>query len=401
MTEIDTLVENLIETDGIHAFVFICEVADKYYFPMVDSIVVPLANGKSAKVSQIEPDVRHKVEETRRAMRRGDRIVWALRFYKKSLLEELLWLVEHDPGFFQKKFGAPPAPEQAAQPPGHEQAPQNHSGGAASYLRQQLQKLSSVDITPFVDPAWDPDGDKPPYTGYSTIDAINSSLGRYMEIIDTSGENEPDNPIQRLIFQHQSFGEIISMFRRGEIILKKKYAPGIKITPDPAPDHDMRDEEGPIKTVLGLSNGWRWFDLMRQCSQIRNDPRAAPAFAITGHCANTATPSSATTILELAEPLGNNRWRHHAMFVVQKGGLLGEMKGRKNQKPSPRLWKAIVELLLKTPWIKGLVGAGYNPDNNFRLCDLPKFYLDKLKEERPDIFVNSVPSQLTKSTLGE
>jgi hypothetical protein len=368
MTDAAHVVEQLITTEGIHAFVFICEAADKY-LPIIDSLEVLLANGKSVKVVQIEVDVAKKVEEAKKTLKREDRIVWALRFYKKALIEELLWLAHTEPQFFQRKFGAPPAPDQSG-------------------LERQLRKLADVDITPFqeADPA-DPEALEPPYTGYSTIDTINQRLGHYMEIAETYGENEPDNIIHKLIFQRQPFGEIVSLFRRGEIALLKKHAAGLTIVPAHGPNYDMQDDEGPIKTLVNFPNGWKWLNLMRNCSEIRNDPQAPPSTAITGHCANTAAKGN-VTVLELVEPLGDNRWKHHAMFVLSKDGQLGEMKGRKNQKPSPRLHKYILELLRQRKEIKGM---GYHssdhhlPSNDFRLGDFPKPYLDILKRERPDL----------------
>src|SRR5690349_6607396 len=125
------IVENVINTTGVHAFLFICEAADKY-LPMIDSISVPLANGQRVKVTQLDPDVARKVDETRRTLKREDRIIWALRFYKKSLLAQLLWMTENEAHLFERKFGAPPAPDQ-------------------SDLQRQIQKLNDVDISPFAE----------------------------------------------------------------------------------------------------------------------------------------------------------------------------------------------------------------------------------------------------------
>lgn len=372
MTDAAYIIDQLLTTDGIHAFVVVCEAADKY-LPIIDSLGVPLENGKIAKVTAVEPDVARKVDETKKTLRREDRIVWALRFYKKALVSELLWLVRHDPAFFQKKFGAAPLPDQTG-------------------LERQFRKLADVDITPFQesDPD-DPEELEPPYTGYSTIDTINQRIGHYIGIADTLGENEPDNIINKLIFQRQSFGEIVSLFRRGELLLMKKKAAGIVIKPSRGAVSDMADSEGPVQTWVKFPNGWRWFNLLRNCSEIRNDPNAPPSTAITGHCANTAAKGD-VTVLELAEPLGNDRWKHHAMFVLHRNGMLGEMKGRKNQKPSPRLYKYILELLRQRHEIKGLGFHGphhHAPGNDFSLSDFPKAYMDILRRERPDLLQNS------------
>lgn len=379
MSDSDHIVQRLIETTGIHAFVFICEAADKY-LPIVNSLEMALANGHRAKATDFEPEIGQKVDETRKTLKREDRIVWALRYYKKALALELLWLAKNDPQFVQEKFGSPPAPEQ----PG---------------LEKQIRKLADVDLSPFETPG--ADTDFPPYVGYATIDAINQRLGHYLDLADSLGENDKDNIIHRLIFQHQSFGQILSLFRRGQILLHKKHAASLVIkqargVTANGEQYDMRDDEGPIQTWVTFPNGWRWLNLLRNCSEIRNDPKAPAHLAVTGHCANTAALGD-VEVLELVEPLGNDRWRHHAMFVLHNSsGQLGEMKGRKNQKPSPRLWKYILELLRQRKEIKGLYGAGHKPENNFHLKDFPKQYLDILRRERPELFTSSASDQLPR-----
>jgi hypothetical protein len=372
MTETALLIERLLNSDGVHAFVLVCEAADKY-LPMIDSITVPLANNQSVKVTSLSPEIAQKVEETRATLKREDRIVWALRHYKKALIYELLWMTQHEPQFFQKKAGAPPAPDQSG-------------------LQRQLQKLSDTDISPFQesDPD-DPESLEPPYVGFATIDAINQSLGHYLELADTYGEREPDNIIHRLIFQRQTPGEIVAMFRRGEIDLIRKYMANWEAEVYNRKPFDLKDKEGPIETILQFPNGWRWFNLHRKCSTLHGEDTM-------GHCGNVAGPRESQTIYELAEPVtlgGKQVWKPHATFILDTAnGLLGEMKGRKNQKPSPRLWKYIFELLLQRKEIKGLIGSGYAAENNFKLRDFTPHYIEFLRRERPEFWENSSADQL-------
>jgi hypothetical protein len=66
------------------------------------------------------------------------------------------------------------------------------------------------------------------------------------------------------------------------------------------------------------------------------------------------------------------------------------MKGRKNQKPSPRLEKYIYELFRQVPKIKGIHGESYwNSAHDFAFGDLTKPHLETLKRERPELFQNS------------
>lgn len=372
MSDAARIVEQLLTTDGVHAFVLVCEAADKY-LPMIDSLTVPLANGQAVKVTDLSPEVARKVEETRKTLKREDRIVWALRQYKKGLVSELLWMTQHEPEYFQKKTGSPPAPDQTG-------------------LQRQLQKLSDVDISPFMeaDPD-DPESFEPPYSGYGVIETINDVLGRYLELADTYGEREPDNPIHKLMFQRQTFGEIASAFRRGQMMLMRKYMANWEAEPESRKPYDLRDAEGPIQTLIKFPNGWRWFNLHRKCSTLHGQTTM-------GHCGNTASAKSSHTIYELAEPVqiaGKTVWKPHATFILDTStGKLGEMKGRKNQKPSPRLWKYILELLRQRKEIIGLEGHGYESQNNFFLKDLPDSYLDALYQDRPEIWQNSDPDQL-------
>lgn len=375
MTDADLIVEKLINSEGIHAFVFVCEAADKY-LPMVDSLAVQLANGQQVKVTDMDKTVGRKVDETRKTLKREDRIVWALRFYKKALIEQLLWMVQNDPGYFKRKFHAPPAPEQP-------------------FLTRQLQKLNDVDISPFQEfDADDPATMESPYSGFSTIDAINNRLEHYIAVNEKYGQTEPENPINALRLDRQSFGEVVSVFRRAEVMLRRKTFPGgIQMAPTPDGPYDLKDNEGCVETIIEFPNGWRWFNLHRAYSAMRDDRYAASDIAITGHCANNAGKSGFTTF-ELAEPLGNNRWKHHAFFVLHADGQLGERKGRKNQKPSPRLENYIFELLRQEKSIKGLGGpSSWNSSHDFALNDLTPSHLQILKKERPKLIPKGGPGQ--------
>ncbi len=375
MTDAAQIVENLINTDGIHAFVFVCEAADKY-LPMIEALAVALESGKMLGVTEIDRTVARKVDETRKTLKREDRIIWALRFYKKALIEQLLWMVANEPDFFQKRFRSRPLPDQRN-------------------LVRQLQKLSDVDIAPFqeYDPN-DPAAMESPYSGFSVIDAINNRIGHFLNVANTYGQNDPENIIHTLQFSRQTFGEVVSLLRRGEIEMRRRHFPGgIQMFPTPEGPFDLRDNEGPVETIVEFPNGWRWFDLHRPCSEMRDDREAASDIAITGHCANVASKVGLTAF-ELAEPLGNNMWKHHAFFVMHSNGQLGEMKGRKNQKPSPRLEKYIFELLRREKRIQGIGGPTFwNSAHNFALNDLTKPHLETLKQERPEIFKTTPPTE--------
>jgi hypothetical protein len=349
MTDAAQIVENLIDAEGIHAFVFICEAADKY-LPIVSSLAVTLENGTTVPV-------------------------WALRFFKKALAEELLWMCRNEPDFFKKRFNSAPAANQPI-------------------LDKQLRKLSDVDLTPFQenDPN-DPESIEAPFLGFPTIDAINSRLGHYIRVAETYGKDDPADPIHTLRLDRQTFGEVISAYRRSEVYLRRKQFPGaIEMIPTPEGPFDMRDKEGPVETVVNFPDGWKWVDLHRSYSPMRDDRTAPSDIAITGHCANCAGKSG-DTAFELLEPIGKNKWKHHAFFLLHPDGRLGEMKGRKNQKPSPRLEKYIFELLRRVKKIKGIGGhSSWNSQHDFALGDLTKPHLEILKKERPELVSSYRPN---------
>jgi hypothetical protein len=138
------------------------------------------------------------------------------------------------------------------------------------------------------------------------------------------------------------------------------------------------------KAVLEFPDGWAWWLLPRAYDK---DEAAAM-----GHCGNS--PEAQNTkqqILSLREPRrvgAQTWWEPHATFIYNTNGYLGEMKGKQNNKPVPRLHPYILGLL-KLPMVKGVVGGGYKPENNFKLSDFSPEMQQQLSEARPDLFAPS------------
>lgn len=92
-----------------------------------------------------------------------------------------------------------------------------------------------------------------------------------------------------------------------------------------------------------------------------------------GHCGNKGNPRSTDVILSYRSVVkrgDKNMWKPHLTFIFNTtSGMLGEMKGRANEKPSEKYHNVILELL-KSPMIKGIEGGGYAPANNFAITDL-------------------------------
>ena len=119
------------------------------------------------------------------------------------------------------------------------------------------------------------------------------------------------------------------------------------------------------KKVLDFGDGMTWWDLGKPYCEAEGKAM--------GHCGNKASHKSYHTILSLRKEYelgGKKYYEPHLTFILDKEhGVLGEMKGRVNEKPSPKYHHHIKELL-KQPFIKMIGGGGYKPENNFCFSDL-------------------------------
>ena len=90
--------------------------------------------------------------------------------------------------------------------------------------------------------------------------------------------------------------------------------------------------------------------------------------AAMGHCGNRAAATDKDTILSFREHKGKDMYVPHLTFVLDTtSGLLGEMKGKANNKPNVKYHPAILSLLKNLDAIKGIEPKGYLPEENFNL----------------------------------
>lgn len=139
--------------------------------------------------------------------------------------------------------------------------------------------------------------------------------------------------------------------------------------------------EDPDATLLiRFPNGLAWYDLGRPSCE-----REAEAM---GHNGNGHRSTSSDTILSLRESVpqadGRVLFKPVLTFVIDEDGMLGEMKGRFNQKPGREYHNEIVELL-RHPMVQGIKGGGYKPENNFSLQDLDEETRQELLDEKPSL----------------
>ncbi len=134
--------------------------------------------------------------------------------------------------------------------------------------------------------------------------------------------------------------------------------------------------QGDEDIVMSFPNGFVWMNLNRAGCQ--DEARAM------GHCGN-GVGRDGETILSLRKKISNNVYRPVTTFILDKNGMLGEMKGRENDKPSEKYHSYIVALL-KHDIIKGIKGGGYKPENNFSLIDLNDNKVrDELLDTKPEL----------------
>ena len=128
------------------------------------------------------------------------------------------------------------------------------------------------------------------------------------------------------------------------------------------------------ETILALDHlgpnwkGWKWVSLNRSFCEKEKEAM--------GHCGNAGGRPD-DNILSLRDK--NNV--PYLTFIENKG-ILGEMKGRQNDKQVPRYHPAIIELL-KLDRIKTIKGGGFAPDRNFKLDDLPN--KDEILKIKPNL----------------
>ena len=279
---------------------------------------------------QIRPDAKEAVDENiawaKRILKREDRIVWYLRWFRFLKTENLV----HESGnpFADQDKGNPLVQLKK------------------QYERDLLNKgVTQEDVA------------------YSVVRLreLRRQLEHFMGI--------ESHDLQNYHFQASaSVPNVLNTLHTLEEEYKKSL--GRKIVP--------RTED---TIVLSFDDGWAWWLLPRAyCS---DEARAM------GHCGNSpqeGNPDLQILSLRQSKKVGDEtRWEPHCTFIFNaKNGTLGEMKGRNNDKPVEKYHKYIIALL-KLPMIKGVLGGGYLPSHNFKVNDLSDELRKDLHEVRPDL----------------
>lgn len=180
-----------------------------------------------------------------------------------------------------------------------------------------------------------------------------------------------DADIQNMQFSYETPDQVIDKLKTVEDEIKSRVESEQRVLSEP---EDGSGDEPFIK----FGDGWVWWLLGRAyCS--------AEAKAM-GHCGNSPRAGSDDRIISLRQPVtkgGKKYWSPHLTFVVNGDWLLGEMKGRGNDKPAKKYHPYIISLL-KDPRIKGSKGATWFASHNFKLTDLTDEEQDEVYAANPN-----------------
>jgi len=163
----------------------------------------------------------------------------------------------------------------------------------------------------------------------------------------------------------------------GMLTSKHDFNSGVQLLKDAEAAYQKRHaEEAPKlvpmegKKVLDFGDGVAVYNLGKGTNQ-----HEATAM---GHC---ATPHEGGELWSIRRDHGNGMVEPLVTISHEKG-YIGEMKGKHNWKPSTK-HHGHISKLLASDIIKGFVGGGYAPENNFEFSDLSEGLRKKLLDYKP------------------
>lgn len=141
--------------------------------------------------------------------------------------------------------------------------------------------------------------------------------------------------------------------------------------------------QGDETLILDLGK-YKWFDLGR--GACRDEGGAM------GHCGNTPSVRAGDTIYSLRQVAtrGGQEFHRPSLTFIANNGILGEMKGRANNKPDEKYHPHIIELL-KSKYIDGIRGGGYMPQSNFHPDDLTEEQRQEIIDLKGEDFLELTP----------
>ncbi len=271
-------------------------------------------------------------------LRKEDRVLWYIRVAKYSIINMLFSKLKHDPDIEVNE----------------------------DTLHSEKAKL--IKVMPWLEKDRDLGSDPRYFIG------IRVNLSHFL--------SSDYQPIRDFKFETKSYADIKEALEELEAINKANKEEEAS---------SIIDEYG--EKLITFKDGSAWFDL--------KTPYCHTEGKAMDHCGNSASHRPGDTVLSYRIPKPGGKWMPWLTFVLHKDGLLGEMKSRHNQKPLKKFHPQIIALL-KLPIIKGIVGGGYKPENNFELSDLEESQKEEVLRANPslksftDMTVNEAAELLTE-----
>jgi hypothetical protein len=151
------------------------------------------------------------------------------------------------------------------------------------------------------------------------------------------------------------------------------------------------------ETWMDFGDGYYWINTHADSvpderyitRQMAADPNEEDQ-SVTGHCSTCSQADEEALVLrELKHSPNGDYWRPVLHFCLNtKTKMLGEMKGVSNTSPKPEYYKYIIPLLFDAR-IEGVVGGGYLPDTNFSVLDLDAETQRRIRNEKPLLYTIS------------
>lgn len=272
--------------------------------------------------------IQGEINHARSFFKREDRIIWYLRFVKLEILRKL------------SKGGV---------------TPEQDTGDAVVYHKQYKKLVDNL-----VRKSGGREVDFTTPTFYPMHRAYERDFNHWMSMMDRIPE------LDRVVWQYQTLEQLFDQFEEIEKRWQEQAADDKRRLPK------TEDDYSNAKKIIDFGDGFAWWNLgVSSCDQEG---------AAMGHCGNTAENEG--EVLSLRKRTGD--FDEPFLTFIYHDGLLGEMKGRANQKPAAKYHPYIVKLLMH-PMIEGIIGGGHAPEHNFAMSDLGETERAKIVKAKPQL----------------
>lgn len=154
------------------------------------------------------------------------------------------------------------------------------------------------------------------------------------------------------------------------------------------------DEEAGDKIIIAYkSEKLYWFDLQRPSCSLEGDAA--------GHCGNSPRSNTDDNVYSLStlKKVGKSWYRYpHITAVLEGDGLLGEIKGRGNTTPHEKYGDKLVDLCL-LPEVKGIGEARWEEEENWTWDHFTEEQQQRILDEKEDFTYGEGRSDVAQNWL--